>query len=191
MSITEASSVDIASAPAIEAEIARLFAAPQFARAPVMRRLLTYLIDQTLAGNGTRLKAYTIAVDGLGRDPDFDAKQDSYPRVQVGRLRQLLDDAYAMAGSRAGVRIQIPKGAYAVEFEQADEISEQIDHDARTGTTRADMPIRQWIVMAAIAVAAAFIAVATVHALGGAAGAGADRANSPVSAKPVADMASR
>lgn len=100
----------------LRSEMARIFAAPQFERAPVMRRLLSYLVAQTLAGNGERLKAYTIAVDALGRDADFDAKQDSYPRVQVGRLRKLLDDFYAAQDTRSAIRIHIPKGAYAVDF---------------------------------------------------------------------------
>lgn len=103
----------------IDAEIARIFDAPQFENAPVMRRLLSFLVEKSIAGEAHRLKAYAIAVDALGRDPDFDARLNSYPRVQVGRLRKLLDEFYAENGVRAGLRFRIPKGAYVVDFEMA------------------------------------------------------------------------
>lgn len=191
MSIIEASGPDSAGAAAIEAELARLFAAPQFARAPVMRRLLTYLTDQTLAGNGERLKAYTIAVDGLGRDPDFDAKQDSYPRVQVGRLRQLLDDVYTAAGPRAGMRIHIPKGAYAVEFAPSRETAKQAFDGGDAASRRSALPMRQWVIMIGIAIASAFIAVVAVHAFYDAADERAEYSGDAGSAKPVAGIVMR
>lgn len=80
-----------------------------------MRRLLSYLVDETLAGRGGTLKAYSVAVDGLGRPDDFDAQSDSYPRVQVGRLRRMLDAYYAREGD-GELRIHIPPGRYLVEF---------------------------------------------------------------------------
>lgn len=95
-------------------ELERVFASAEFARSPVMRRLLRFLVDQTLAGKGDQLKAYSVAVDGLGRDPDFDAQTDSYPRVQVGRLRRMLDAYYARSGIVSGERLVIPNGAYRV-----------------------------------------------------------------------------
>lgn len=103
-----------------QAEFERIAQSPQFARSPVLRRLLAYLIEETLVGNGARLKAYQIAVDGLGRDEDFDPQSDSYPRVQVGRLRKMLDLFYAdngMAQVRPNARLRIPNGAYCVYFD--------------------------------------------------------------------------
>lgn len=97
-------------------EMERIFESEEFSRSPVMRRLLRFLVNQTLAGNGAQLKAYSVAVDGLGRDPDFDAQTDSYPRVQVGRLRRMLDAYYARAGFRYGYRLLIPNGAYQVHL---------------------------------------------------------------------------
>ncbi|MCF8709910.1 tetratricopeptide repeat protein [Rhizorhapis sp. SPR117] len=96
------------------AEMERVFASPEFSRSPVMRRLLRFLIDQTVAGKGGQLKAYSVAVDGLGRDPDFDAQSDSYPRVQVGRLRRMLDTYYNRNGLTNDERLVIPSGAYRV-----------------------------------------------------------------------------
>ena len=95
-------------------EMDRIFESEEFSRSPVMRRLLRFLIDQTLLGKGDQLKAYSVAVDGLGRDPDFDAQTDSYPRVQIGRLRRMLDAHYARNGFPSGERLIIPNGAYRV-----------------------------------------------------------------------------
>lgn len=89
---------------------------PAFVRAPVMRRLLRFLVEQSLAGNGDRLKSLTVAVEGLGRSDDFDSQTDSYPRVQVGRLRKMLDAYYEHAGSAANTRLHIPMGGYRVDI---------------------------------------------------------------------------
>lgn len=95
-------------------ELERIFSSAEFARSPVMRRLLRFLIDETLAGRGDQLKAYSVAVDGLGRDPDFDAQTDSYPRVQVGRLRRMLEAYYNRGETLQGERLVIPNGTYRV-----------------------------------------------------------------------------
>lgn len=99
----------------IATTLAAINASTEFARAPVMRHLLGYLVDETLAGRGDRLKAYSVAVDALGRNADFDAQTDSYPRVQVGRLRRMLDTFYATSPP-VPLRLVIPLGAYRVQF---------------------------------------------------------------------------
>ena len=98
-------------------ELALVMESPEFVRSPVLRRLLEYLVQQTAAGNGERLKAYQIAVEGLGRDDSFDPQSDSYPRVQVGRLRKMLDLHYAGLSPEQAAgrqRIVIPVGHYNV-----------------------------------------------------------------------------
>lgn len=104
---------------ALQNELALVMRSPEFVRSPVLRRLLEYLVEQTLAGNGERLKAYQIAVDGLGRDDSFDPQSDSYPRVQVGRLRKMLELHYAGLSAQEAAgrhRITIPVGRYNVEL---------------------------------------------------------------------------
>lgn len=101
------------------AEAEQIAATPEFARAPMMQRLLNFLVAETLAGRGDQLKAYSVAVDGLGRAADFDARSDSYPRVQVGRLRKLINRHYACNPRADGLRLHIPQGGYRVALEQA------------------------------------------------------------------------
>jgi hypothetical protein len=100
----------------VELELQAIEASPAFARAPVMRRLLRFLVDESCAGRGSNLKSYSVAVDGLGKPEDFDAQHDSYPRVQVGRLRKMLDAHYAERRGESRIRFAIPQGNYAVEI---------------------------------------------------------------------------
>lgn len=100
-------------------ELSSVIASPDFARAPIMKRLLSFLVGETAAGRGDQLKAYSVAVDGLGRAPDYDARADSYPRVQVGRLRRMLDSYYRSTRPSAGLRLMIPSGRYRVTLQPA------------------------------------------------------------------------
>lgn len=79
----------------VDAELDAIESDPAFQRSPVMRRLLRFLVMESLAGRGEKLKSYAIAVEALGRESSFDPQTDSYPRVQVARLRKLLDAHYA------------------------------------------------------------------------------------------------
>ncbi|MBO9377450.1 hypothetical protein GG804_11795 [Sphingomonas histidinilytica] len=102
-------------------ELDTVIASPDFARAPIMKRLLSFLVGETASGRGDQLKAYSVAVDGLGRAPDYDARADSYPRVQVGRLRRMLDNHYRTNQPVNGLRLTIPSGRYRVALRPAEE----------------------------------------------------------------------
>ena len=75
----------------IAAEVAKVVESELFRSSPVLARLLAFLSQETIAGRGHTLKSYTIAVKALGRPVDFDAQADSYPRVQIARLRKALE----------------------------------------------------------------------------------------------------
>ncbi|WP_417592959.1 tetratricopeptide repeat protein [Parasphingorhabdus sp.] len=102
----------------LRAEVHALLQSPDFVRSPVMSQLLRYLVEQAISNPEKPPKAYQIAVDGLGRTEDFDVQADSYPRVQVGRLRKMLAAHYAALGSEE--RLRIPIGHYAVEIQMDD-----------------------------------------------------------------------
>jgi len=90
----------------------RLLCSSEFARSPTMSKLLRFLVDHKLLEEGTPLTAYAVAVDGLGRDDDFDTQIDSYPRVQIGRLRRMLDHFYLLEKSER--RLFIPYHHYEI-----------------------------------------------------------------------------
>lgn len=82
-----------------------------FARAPIQSQLLRYLVDRTVRG-GEPPSQYEIAVEGLGKDQDYDLDSDSYPRVQMSRLRRSLENYYARNLPGNGLQIAINPGSY-------------------------------------------------------------------------------
>lgn len=113
-------------------ELAVLLADPAFARSPKMVRLLEYLVSASARGEGAQLKSYTVAVDGLGKSPDFDPQVDSYARVSVARLRRALDNYYAHAEADHPYRLTIDNGTYEVRLVERD----------RPGTVKDDVDLR-------------------------------------------------
>ncbi|MFL5337591.1 MAG: tetratricopeptide repeat protein [Geminicoccaceae bacterium] len=104
------------SADDVRAQLARLLESAGFAASPRRRRLLAYIVEQTLAGHGGRLKAFDLAIAVLGRDERFDAQNDPIVRIEVGRLRRDLDHYYESTGQGDAIRITIPKGRYVPAF---------------------------------------------------------------------------
>jgi tetratricopeptide (TPR) repeat protein len=95
----------------------RLLCSPEFARSPVMSKLLAFLVNHKLQDNSQPLKAYTIAVEALGRSEDFDPHTDSYPRVIIGRLRKIIDNYYLR--NPGATRLFIPLNQYEIMLEGA------------------------------------------------------------------------
>ena len=143
-------------APAeIETYLAALLANKAFAASPRRRKLLAYVVEQSLAGHAARLKAYDLALAVLGRDERFDAQNDPIVRIEVGRLRRDLAQYYAGAGSLDPIRITIPKGHYTPVFE-AVSIAEVLEPSAAQRVARQP----GWRIAAALALAALLLVAA-------------------------------
>ena len=101
----------------LKEQLARVRASTGFNRAGRSERLLTYLVEQTIAGRAHYLKEYSIAVDVLERGPDFDPRGDPIVRVEASRLRNKLEIYYATEGRHDALVISLPKGGYVPVFE--------------------------------------------------------------------------
>jgi hypothetical protein len=77
-----------------------------------LRRFLAFVVEESLAGRGDKLKAYTIATRALGRPSDFDPGKDPIVRVEATRLRAALTAYYAEEGRDALIRIHMLPGSY-------------------------------------------------------------------------------
>ena len=83
-----------------------------FSGAPRLMKLLRYLVDSQLNGQGGELNQGRIAMEVMDRGADFDPSVDSLVRVEAGRLRSKLRDYYAAEGRDDAVRFDLPKGRY-------------------------------------------------------------------------------
>jgi len=72
---------------------------------------------QTLEGKADRIKAYTVAVDALGKPASFDPQNDPSVRVLAKRLRDTLT-AYYERTTGHSIRLRLHCGSYVPEFEQ-------------------------------------------------------------------------
>ena len=73
------------SASEARAALERILASRCFQQAGRASDFLRFVVDQTLAGGGQRLKGYTIGVEVFGRPVDFDAQSDALVRVEARR----------------------------------------------------------------------------------------------------------
>lgn len=94
----------------------RLLRSQHMAHAPRMRRLISYIVLETINGRTRSLKGYTIGVEVFDRDQSFDPDRDSIVRVQMGRLRTILDQYYLTQGKSDPIRISVAKGTYVPNF---------------------------------------------------------------------------
>lgn len=84
--------------------------------APQSAAMLRHVVERTLEGRATELKAYTIAVDALGKPRSFDPQLDPGVRVLARSLRKSLAEYYANEGRGETVEIAIPTGRYEPLF---------------------------------------------------------------------------
>jgi len=89
---------------------------PKFAAAPQMSAFLRFVVTQTLEGKADRIKAYTVAVDALGKPATFDPQNDPSVRVLAKRLRDTLTTYYERTSGHT-VRLRLHCGSYIPEFE--------------------------------------------------------------------------
>lgn len=100
----------------VQACLGRVLASKAFAASPKMGSFLSCVVEAKLAGQASRIKAYTIGIEVFDRPADFDPGSDSIVRVNAIRLRALLNAYYAEEGQEDPVRFLLAKGVYVPEF---------------------------------------------------------------------------
>jgi tetratricopeptide (TPR) repeat protein len=109
--------LDAESSAAVLAELERVLASDVFRGAPQLSSFLSFIVERSVEGRSSELKGYTVAVEALGRTPDFDPQTDPIVRVEAGRLRKALSQYYLGDGAPNPLRISIPVGGYVPSFE--------------------------------------------------------------------------
>ncbi len=99
----------------VRAQLEKILASEVFSRSQQLRRFLSFIVEQRLAGQGHSLKEAVLAHELYGKGTDFDGGADPVVRVDARRLRDKLreDDE----GRSEPVVITLPKGSYVPVFE--------------------------------------------------------------------------
>ena len=106
---------------AIREQLDRILKSGPFQQSQRRQRFLEYIVNETLAGRGERLKGYNVALEVFDRPETFDPAVDPLVRIEAARLRDKLREYYEADGRSDPIRIDLPKGSYTpqIEFRQA------------------------------------------------------------------------
>jgi TolB-like protein len=96
----------------VRAQVERMTASDVFAKSPQLSAFLLFIVEAVVRGKGERLKGYTIGVEVLRRDINFDPQIDPIVRVEATRLRRAIERYYAGPGTTDDVVIDLPRGGY-------------------------------------------------------------------------------
>ncbi|MGH9652725.1 MAG: tetratricopeptide repeat protein [Bryobacteraceae bacterium] len=100
----------------IRAQLARVLASPGFVNSARMCQFLRFAVEASLSGKES-LKETVIGVEVFSRAPGYDSSIEPIVRVEARRLRDKLQQYYALQGANDEVIITLPKGGYTPEFE--------------------------------------------------------------------------
>jgi len=98
------------------AELDRVLASGMLGRSNNLVRFLTFVCQKYFDDAIDEIKEYSIAVQVLGRQEDFDPQVDTIVRVTAHALRKRLEEYYRTAGAGGDVRISLPPGHYVPKF---------------------------------------------------------------------------
>ena len=129
---------------AVREQLDRILKSGTFLHAPRRMRFLDYIVNETLAGRGERLKGYSIAQEVFDRSDAFDPNADPIVRVEAARVRDKLREYYEADGRGDPIRIDLPKGSYTphIEFRQAPTLEPQTKQPDETTLDRHPDPMQ-------------------------------------------------
>ena len=122
----------------IREQLVRILNSGPFHQSQRRQRFLEYLVNETLAGRGERLKAYNVALEVFERPETFDPTVDPLVRIEAARLREKLREYYGTEGQSDPIHIDLPKGTYTpqIEFRQPATLGTRLDRPDATSPDR-------------------------------------------------------
>ena len=109
----------------IRRQLERVLASRVFQQVDRLKRFLSFIVVETLAGRRSELKEYVVGVQVFGKEESFDPRTDPVVRVQARRLRARLAQYYQEEGQADEVVIDLPKGGYTPIFTRRDSVTHQ------------------------------------------------------------------
>ena len=109
--------LDAASQPeSVASQLERMLVRRPLVSSPSLRRLLRFLVEETLAGRGESITEPLLGVRVFNRGEEFDPRTDPIVRVQAHHLRARLAGYYAGPGAADPLRIELPGRTYIPVF---------------------------------------------------------------------------
>jgi TolB-like protein/Flp pilus assembly protein TadD len=93
-------------------QLSRIVASRTFQQADRLKRFISFVVEETIAGRGSHLKEFLLGMEVFGKDARFDPRTDPLVRVQARRLRVRLARYYLDEGQEDEILIELPKGGY-------------------------------------------------------------------------------
>ena len=117
-------------AQAVELALAGILRSAPFAASARSSAFLRFIVEETLEGRSSRLKAFTIATSVLGRGDAFDPQTNPIVRVEAMRLRKMIEDYYAGEGASDPLQIRVHRGSYVPEFVSREDTVDRLEPKA-------------------------------------------------------------
>ncbi len=133
---------------AIREQLVRILNSGPFHQSQRRQRFLEYLVNETLAGRGERLKGYNVALEVFERPETFDPTVDPLVRIEAARLREKLREYYGTDGQNDPVRIDLPKGTYTPQIEFRHQSAPQIAREKGSPTHQVSSTVPSLAVLA-------------------------------------------
>lgn len=99
-------------ADAVRRALEKITSSAVFTDSQRMARFLRFVVEESLQGNGCRLKEIVIGGEVFDRGADYDPRLDPIVRVEARRLRTKLLAYYEGEGKDDELIVELPKGTY-------------------------------------------------------------------------------
>jgi len=109
--------------PSPQEQLERVLRSETFKHADRLKRFLTFIVTEAIAGRQADLKEYVIGVQVFLKKDTFDPRTDPIVRVQARRLRAKLVRYYREESQSDALTIELPKGGYVPLFKPRDTLA--------------------------------------------------------------------
>ncbi|SEF89958.1 hypothetical protein SAMN05421819_1284 [Bryocella elongata] len=124
-------------------ELDNILASDSFKGSKRCQAFLRYVVEAASTGNADQLKERTLGIDLFGRTPDYDTGDDAIVRVKANEVRKRLAQYSLGADPARRVRIELPAGSYAPQFDWYKD-------SARIVPSRRGVLVSRWAVVSAV-----------------------------------------
>ncbi|WP_336517577.1 hypothetical protein [Pollutibacter soli] len=126
---------------AVEEQLEKIYHDPLFTESKILRKFLSFIVQETIVGRSHCLKEYTIAMHVLDKPASFNPQENGIVRIHAGRLRRTLSKYYEGLGFNDPIIISIPKGKYVPVFtNRPTGISSNLSDEKNNGFTFTGFP---------------------------------------------------